>query len=478
MKKAKLLTTLIVLALALALVAPAGAQTGLPPICSGVQLQNVGTTAAQNVSMSFYKQGGNDGVADYVYTVAGGLSGNASKSFYIPNVLPSTVPDGIYAVVVSSDQKLNSLVNENTCTGSTPYVGASHSGVQDSDTGTTVYLGYVLSRAFAAGWSSALAIQNADTSTATNVKVEFFKAGSSIAVETFSNNDLKAGETWYLDLSTGTHATAKLNGFAGTAKITSDKKVAAVANYAPADGTRLLSYNGSTTTSQKLYASQITKFAFAGQYTSGITLYNPNGSATPISVQFIASGATTPVCTYNDTIQAYSSWIKYMGSITNCTTGSLPNGFNGTAVVNVTSGSNGILGIFNFDSGIGQAEAANMIREEDASSTLYFPQIVRNAFGGFQSGWQVVNTGTSNLNLTITYTRDNGSTYVDHKSINAGSALTVYVGAAEYQSSLGDNWNGGAVVSVDGAAGKIAGQGNITAPYSGDGLLVYNAFTP
>jgi hypothetical protein len=119
-----------------------------------------------------------------------------------------------------------------------------------------------------------------------------------------------------------------------------------------------------------------------------------------------------------------------------------------------------------------------MIRDEDASSTLYFPQIVRNAFGGFQSGWQVVNTTGSNLNLTITYTRDNGATATDHKTINANSALTVYVGAAEYQTLLGDNWNGGAVVSVDGAAGTIAGQGNITAPYSGDGLLVYNAFTP
>lgn len=478
MKKSKLLTALIVLALTLALVGSASAQAGLPPICSGVQLQNTGTTAAQSVSMNFYKQGDNDGNPNYVYNVAGGLSGNASKSFYIPNVLPSTVPDGIYAVVVSSDQKLNSLVNENTCTGSTPYVGASHSGVQDADTGTTVYLGYVLSRAFAAGWSSALAIQNADSTTATNVKVEFFAAGSSTAVETFTNTSLLAGETWYLDLSTGTYATANLSGFAGTAKITSDKRVAAVANYAPANGTRLLSYNGATTTSQKLYASQITKFAFAGNYTSGITLYNPNGTPTPISVQFIASGSTTPVCTLNDSIPAYSSWIKYMGSINNCSTGSLPNGFNGTAVVTVTSGSNGILGIFNFDSGIGQAEAANMIRDEDASSILYFPQIVRNAFGGFQSGWQVVNTGGSDLDLTITYTRDNGSTATDHKTINANSALTVYVGAAEYQTLLGDNWNGGAVVSVDGAAGTIAGQGNITAPYSGDGLLVYNAFTP
>jgi hypothetical protein len=62
--------------------------------------------------------------------------------------------------------------------------------------------------------------------------------------------------------------------------------------------------------------------------------------------------------------------------------------------------------------------------------------------------------------------------------VKANSALTNYVGAAEFQTTLGDGWNGGVVVSVNGGAGKIVGQANITAPYSGDGLAVYNAFTP
>jgi hypothetical protein len=252
-----------------------------------------------------------------------------------------------------------------------------------------------------------------------------------------------------------------------------------VANYAPGDGSRLMSYNGVTaaTTSQTLYATQVNKSAFAGNYTSGITLYNPNNSATPISVLFIKSGETTPVCILNDTIQAYASWIKYLGSITTCNIlGSLPNGFNGYAKVQVTSGGNRLLGIFNMDSVIGQAGAANMVRYEDRAYTLFFPQIVRNAFGGFQSGWQVVNATGTNLNLTVTYTRDTGATFVDHKTLNANSSLTVYVGAAEYQYTLGDNWNGGVKVSVDGNAGQIVGQANITAPYGGDALAMYNAF--
>jgi hypothetical protein len=58
------------------------------------------------------------------------------------------MPDGIYSIVVSSDGTLNSLVNEVTCTGNTPYVNASYSGEAFNEIGTTVYLGYVLSRAF------------------------------------------------------------------------------------------------------------------------------------------------------------------------------------------------------------------------------------------------------------------------------------------------------------------------------------------
>jgi hypothetical protein len=484
MKLAKYTTFILIFSL-LFVAIPTFAQSGLPALCTGVQLQNTSNQTAYSIVMHFFMPG-NDGIADYSYTVQNGLGAYASRSFYLPDLHPDlqgALPDSRYSVVVTSDRKLNSLVNETTCTvsPSVPYVSASHSGPGLSETGTTVYLGYVLSRAFAQNWSSAIAIQNMDVADA-SVTIQFLSTGGS-SIQTFTKNPLKVGETWYLDLSTGQYATLALNNFSGSAKITSNRKMAAVANYAPnasGYGSRLMSYNGVAATSQTLYATQVNKYAFAGNYTSGLTLYNPNGSATPISVDFFPSGSTTPVCTLHDTIPANASWIKYLGSITTCNIyGSLPpNGFNGYAKVQVTSGGNQILGIFNMDSSVGQAGAANMVRSEDRAPTLYFPQIVRNAFGGFQSGWQVVNTTANNLNLTITYTRDTGATFVDHKTVNANSALTVYVGAAEYQSTLGDNWNGGVKVSVDGSAGQIVGQANITAPYGGDALAMYNAFRP
>jgi hypothetical protein len=473
MKKLSVLMIAVMLAAFIAV--PASAQSGLPPLCSGVQLQNTSTSASAQVTMDFYK--GNTGVPAYNYPVSPDLAPSASKSFYIPSVLPSTVPDGIYSVVVNSSTKLNSLVNENTCSGSTPYVGASHSGVLAEDSGSPLYFPFVLSRAYGTqNWSSALAIQNAGTAAATNVQVQFFPAGSSTSVQTFTNTDLKVGETWYLDLSTGTYATTALSGFSGSAVVTSDQAVAGVANYRPGTNNKILSYNGVKGGGTTLYAPQITKHFAAGDYTSGITIINPNATDTPISVKFVRSGETTPAYTLNTTILANGTYVKYMGSIAST---DLADGFNGTVIVEVTSGTNEIIGIANMDSAAGQSGAMNMVPKTQAATVLYLPQIVRAAFGGFESGWQVVNTTGTALNLTIEYWKDDNTlTFTDSKPLPANSALTNYVGGSAFATTIGTNWNGGVVIKVDGAAGGIVGQGNFVAPpsYGGDGLLIYNAF--
>jgi hypothetical protein len=165
-----------------------------------------------------------------------------------------------------------------------------------------------------------------------------------------------------------------------------------------------------------------------------------------------------------------------MGSIAST---DLADGFNGTVIVEVTSGTNEIIGIANMDSAAGQSGAMNMVPKTQAATVLYLPQIVRTAFGGYESGWQVVNTTGTALTLTIEYWKDDNTlTFTDSKPLPANSALTNYVGSAAFATSIGTNWNGGVVIKVDGAAGGIVGQGNFVAPPSlgGDGLLIYNAF--
>lgn len=444
----------------------------LPPLCTGFQLQNTDGSTTAIVSVKFYDIGENDGIEEYSFSLPD-IAPNASKSFYVPSFSSfSTMISGSYSAVVSSNVELNALVNEVTCSGATPFVYGSHSGAGMSDLGTTVYIPFVISRAYAQGFSSYISIQNA-VDADNNVKIEFFKPGNAVAVETFTIL-LKKGETWYLDLDSGTYASTNLLGFSGAAKITSSGNVASVVNYGPANKSMLASFNGMISGSQKLFAPQITKFAFAGVYTSGLTVYNPNPTDTPFKVEFIRSGETTPVYTFNGSVAANNVWIQYLGALSG-----LPNGFNGTAVISVTSGTNKVFGIATMASNSGESTAINLVPIEAASNALYFPQIVRTAFGGYESGWQVVNTTAVPINLTVEYWRDtNELTHTQKVTLGANSAITNYVGASAFETTIGDGWNGGVIVKVDEGTNSIVGQANFVAPssVSGDKQFSYNAF--
>ncbi len=480
MKVLRVLFILVLMAVVALPASTAQAQSSLPPICSGIQYQNKGAATAQQVQMDFYHVGDNDSVPEYTHNLPypPGLVQNQSIGYYVPSLLPGALPSGAYSVIISSDQPLNSLVNQVDCDLTAPKVASSYSGFDYNSIGTNVYLSYVVSR-FIVGqnWSSAIAIQNAGSATATNIVINFYPNLSGTPVETFTNNNLAVGETWYMDLHSGTYATAPLNGFYGSAKITSDQPVAAIVNYAKGDGSRMLSYNGVKDTSQKLFATQLSKHFSADDYTGGFVLYNDNATATPISMKYYAVGSGTPTCTVNASVPANAAYAVYLGSISTCTVGSLPNGFNGYGVVEVTSGTNKLSGIFNFDSVTGQAGAANMVPVEKASTTLYFPQIVRS-YAFYESGWQVVNTTGSTLLLDIYYYKTDGTLTTSQIGVSllANRVMSVYVFSGV--PALGTNWNGGIKIVVQGAAGGIVGQANFVSPGVVETLTVYNGFNP
>ncbi len=449
------------------------AQSGLPSMCSGFQLQNTDSVNQAIADLLFYKIGDNDAVANL--TVQKTIGAGGSASYYLPTAF-STLASGTYAIVVQSDRLLNALVNQVDCLTGGLSVGSSHSGVGAGEVGSPVTLPFVLSRAFGAQWSSAIAIQNAGGGDA-NVTIQFFRSGQSAAAESFNNPTLKAGETWWLDLSSGPYATGNLVNFSGAAKITSSQPVAAIANYAPADGSRQLSYNGVTAGDTTLYATQVTRNFAAGVYQGGLSLYNLAGTDTPIVIEFFPAGATSPIHSVPTTIPGNSALVFYMGPGGPLDSVPAMNGFNGSARVRVTSGSNTITGIFNLDSAAGSAGAANMIPLNKASTVLSFPQIVRSVgAANFQSGWQIVNTGGSTANLELKYTKTDGTVTTQSATVGAGAALSVYVGGAA-GNALGTGWNGGLrITSTNGM--KILGQANFVAiaPNTRDSLLIYNGF--
>ncbi len=467
----------MVLALFLGANAQAGkAQAALPPQCTGFQLQNTNTTTAASVSVLFYTIGAGTGVPAYTFNLPD-IGASKSNSYYLPSYAAfSTVTPGSYSLVVSSSEPLITLVNQQTCTGSSPFVLATSAGASSGDIATTVYVPYVLSRAFGALWSSALAIQNAG-SVDSLVTVNFFPAGSSASVQTNSAT-VKAGESWFIPLDSGTYATPAMLNFRGAAAVVSaSAPVAVVETRFPANASLLISTNGSPVAagSQKLFTPQVTK-AFAG-FTSGLTIYNPNPTSTPIAIDYTAAGSTTIAFTQSVVIPANSPFLQYLGS--SPTSVGLPTPFNGTAVVRVTSGTNKVFGVADISSAT-QSGSLSMIPFEQAATTLYLPQVTRQYFG-YTSGWQVVNTSANTLTLTIEYWKPADTTtpsLTETKTLNPKSALTNYVGSAAYAGTLGVNWNGGAIIRVTGGTGSIVGQVNFVFNGPGDGYSIYGAFPP
>ncbi|MCS6800714.1 MAG: hypothetical protein NZ773_02080 [Dehalococcoidia bacterium] len=453
----------------------AEAQGSGPPLCSGIQLQNTNASQSASVQMTFYRVGGNDGVPDATLTDT--LGPNGSKSYYLPNVLPSGTPDGQYSVVTNADQALNALVQQVTCAGFSPNVAAAFSGVGSADTGTQVVLPFVLSRAFptSGNFSSFIAIQNAGTATATNVQIQFFPAGSGTSIETFTNNNLAVGETWYLNLRSGPFANANLNGFNGSARIISDQPVAAVVNYSPGDNRALLSYNGVRSTGTTLYAPQATKAYFG--FTSGFTVVNQSAVATTIRYRFIGAAGGTPVDVSVDRpLPANATDVLYLGNVP-----AVPNNFNGTAIISIAPGSPTaqLIGIANLaiaDPSIGTAAGAmNMIPSGQGATRLYFPQMSK-AFFGYTSGWQIVDmtgSGASGIARYFRVNPDGSVTLVvsDPFTVPPNGSYTRYLGNVP---GLPDGFNGGLVVEV--TSGQVGGQGNFNGTGVGDLLTVYNGF--
>jgi hypothetical protein len=469
-----LLATIVVFGLLAIPFRQVSAQSGVPALCSGYQFQNLDSTTASTTVLQAYAMGSGTLSGSKTYNI--GLS--SSTSDYLGGSGGSFLSPGSYSAVASSNTQLNALVNQVDCGTVGLNVGASYSGLSSTQVANTVYLAFVMSRAFGAqNWNSVISIQNAGSATATSVQIQFFRSGQSTPAETFSTTNLAAGAAWYLDLSQGTYATANLAGFSGAAVVTSTgAPVAVVTMYAPSDGSRLLAYNGVTAGGQTLYATQVSRNYAAGVYQGGLSLFNLGSTSTPIAIDFYPAGASTPIYTKTDSVGGSSAYILYMGPGGPLDSVPAMNGFNGSAVVRVTSGSNNLVGIFNLNSAAGAAGAANMVSVTQATTTLRFPQIVRSfGTGPYESGWQVVNTsGSTTANLTIRYVKSDGTVSQSNQSLAPNTALSVYVGGTA-GAALGTGWNGSLTITSN---TPIVGQANFVNVGAGakDSLLIYNGF--
>ena len=463
MKKAAFtLAVVVVLSLVLASVVSAA---GSPPpsLSSGFQLQNRSGDQTANIAIHYYDAAGNEVEVD-----TDSIPAKASKAYYVPSVLGQ--PDGRYSVVIESDQELFALSNEVTAQGAAPNVAATHSGFTGADVADTLYIPWVVCEFY--DYNSMIAVQNASTA-ATDITVEFYQSGNSTPVESYDFMDVLPGGSVFLDMTQAPY-NGDLAGFFGSVIAYSDDgaELAGVLNDTNPTGSFLRSYNAvnDTWAAETLYAPQVTANYY--DFSSGITIQNPNATDAQVTIEYYASGETTPVTTQNLVVAAFSAAPTYLPNVPG-----MPTNFNGTAVIMSTNGVS-VMGIANHDHvPAGPAASYNLIPASKASMQVFMPQVVRHYYD-FESGWQVYNLGPEDVTVEVTYFNTDGTVRgtAEH-DVEAGSAFTMYLGDNRGD-MLGSDFNGGGVIQVSDGNGVLVGIANFVSPLGGDYQQVYNSFYP
>jgi hypothetical protein len=416
--------------------APAAqAQTKFPTYTSGVQVQNLENSEAL-VTLTAYKA---DGSVD---TTIGpdAISANGSKTYF-----PLGVTDGFQgSMVISSDKKVAAIAN---ILSSDFAAGASY--IAASAGANEVQLPLLMKDN--SGFTTWYAVQNTG-SAAANVSVEY-SDGTSVA--SFS---LPANAAKVIYQANETHNAAVFS-----AIITSDQPV--VASVIEESSAIMFAYTGFTGGANNPVFPLIN--ANNAGYQTGIQLQNAGNAATEVTVTYKPSSAGTE-CTETRTIQpgasanfALAAFANDNDAAENCAGGVK---FVGSAKVTGNSGSQPLVAIIN-QLGPTNGEAYGSFNPDTATAKVVMPLIMdRN--GGFFTGFNVQNVGTSPTSVSCSFT---GTGYtVGPETLQPDQALTDVQGE---KISAGYVGSGTCTAS---AGGKIVGVVNELGA-SKDQLLVYEA---
>lgn len=412
MKKAKVISLVVILVLLLGLV-PA-AQAGPPPgnWVSGIACQNLSDTDSASITLYFYPEGSS--TPALTYTDPTPIPPKGSRNYYTPSSPPG-VPEGFLgSVVVASNTPLACNVNTQTTgagTTSDPYRIGTSAGFADTETSPTMYAPQVM-KAFGGAWSSYIAVQNTTTSSV-NVTVSYKdRNGNSIsaATETVSI----PGQSNHVFYQTD-NANLPI-GFLGAATISAQDGTSGLAvtvnfyNSGSSSSTaQLHSYNGFAGGANKLFVPRIVRKYYG--YNGGLSIQNVGSSATTVTIVFNFAGNTytynSPSIAPGAALALYAPDMSVLNPVDNLN----ETQRFGSAVITAATGGQ-IVAIVNEDNRggagipaerVGQGSTYNAIADGNQTNTVFFAQITRKASGIYSGGFQVANTTGTSGKCSITY---------------------------------------------------------------------------
>lgn len=433
-----ILAVVIVLAFTSSL---ASAQFANPWVTSYI-LQNLGTGLA-TVQVSYYQSNGTHvTAADKNLTVPLGSSVTVVQYTDDPSL-----PSGRYSAVVSSDQPIAAIANEQTApTGlsymnSTPPFG-SYSG--QGEGATSVILPEIMYNWY--NYYTQMYIQNAG-STDANVTIAFYPGlgGASGVTE---NAVIKPYASYMADQKTKAALGAPSGTFAGrfngSAVVTSNQPVVVIVNELNEPAIKLFSYNGFGSGATSVVCPSILRGHY-GWYTS-LSIANPSlVNPANVTVTYQADNAyslpvglrgTTVVKDF--TIDPGKSKLRYDGTgaapTMDTTLSDLTTFTRFFGTVKITS-TQPIVAKVNQENDGGNAESYNCIPTASATKKIAVP-LIQAKYYGFYTSLTIQNIDNAAGTLTITYKSD--GTY--SLPTNTTYQKTVPIGALGQVNS----WEGGA----------------------------------
>jgi hypothetical protein len=430
----------IAVALLVALFVPLAASAQTITYTAGFQVQNLDTSNAATIQVTYYEQGGSTAASVSDSVPAGG-----SKT-YFPLDAVSEGFNG--SVVISSDRDVRAIAN---ILGNGLDYGASYGGF----TAGAPSVSLPLLMKDNGGFTTWFNVQNTG-SAPTNVTVTYSDG------VTGSCNNLAAGAACTLDQSTEGHAA----GWVGSATVTTSGEPIAV-TVMEVGATTLFAYNGFTSGSTDVAMPLIN--ANNSGYITGVQIQNLGSTSTNVTVSYTPSSAGT-ACTETRSIPANQSETFALFAFTNgsgstCTPGEK---FVGSARISGNSTSQPLVAIVNqLNLDINKGAAYEGFDPAGATGSVVMPLIMdRNS--NYFTGFSVANVGTSPTTVTCTFS---GSTHVESDSLSAGEAMTVLQNGV-----ISSGYVGSATCTASGD-GKIVGVVNeLNTVLTGDAFLVYDAF--
>ena len=321
LRAGKLLRNLLAISLLLGISAAFPASAGPPgSFVTDFNVQNLGAAQA-TITVVFYDQNGNQvGTKTFTNVPAG------SSAYFNPATMPldggGSLPSGFQgSAVVQSDQPLAAITTlANDLTG-LQYVSDAYVGVTQPN--TTVFAPIVMANL--GPWNTRISIQNAGSAPAP-AYITYKQGGTTVPTQ--QTNPIPPGASVVVD-----QATSGLNGFNGSAVITSTQPLAISVDEYKSTGGLLVSYTAIPLSKASMTVYMPGYINVYGPWTTDFTIINTGSAAASVSVSF--TGISTVL---NCSIPANGTLYlnPAVGNYGGCSGGPLPPNYYGAATVTAT----------------------------------------------------------------------------------------------------------------------------------------------